>query len=202
MSRAVIVLAMLVSSTLLAEPTWHDNAPAFLWNASASAPIGLYRLAPASPVEVGDLVVVTPPAALADFLNGRGYLPRGVPLIKRVLALAGATVCRTGLTVTVGGHVSGTALERDSRGRPLPIWQGCRTLVDGDVFLMNSDVADSFDGRYFGPLSVTTVTPRALAVFTDDDGDGHFHWHIGDPADVPRPLLQPPAQELSHGTDR
>ena len=202
MSRAVIVLAMLVSSALLAEPAWHDNAPALLWNASASAPIGLYRLAPASPVEVGDLVVATPPAALADFLAERGYLPRGVPLLKHVFALAGATVCRNGASVIVDGHVSGTALEQDTGGRALPIWQGCRLLSWGEIFLMNVAVADSLDSRYFGPLPVSVITARALRVLTDDHGDGHFHWHIGDPAGTPASQPQPPAQELSHGTNR
>lgn len=202
MSRAVIILAVLVSSALAVEPAWHDNAPAFIWNASASAPIGLYRLAPAVPIGVGDLVIATPPTALATFLAERGYLPRGVPLIKRVLALAGATVCRIGATVAIDGHAYGTALERDSHGRPLPVWQGCRTLGQGEVFLMNSDVADSLDGRYFGPLPLTAITARALPVVTDDDGDGHFHWRTGDPGGASRPSSQPPAKELSHGTDR
>src|SRR3546814_4705332 len=36
-----------------------------LWNASASAPIGLYRINPFSRPAVGDMVAVAPPPALA-----------------------------------------------------------------------------------------------------------------------------------------
>lgn len=202
MSRVVVLLAVLASTLLIAEPALHDNRAALIWNASASLPIGLYRLALAPPIEVGDIVVVQPPDPIAGFLAARGYLPRGVPLMKRVQAVAGAVVCRVDLTIIVDGHVVGTALQQDSHNRPLPIWHGCKTLVDDDIFLMNATVADSFDGRYFGPLSATTVTARALPILADDGSDGRFHWHIGDRFGTPRPSIQPPAQELSHGTDR
>jgi type IV secretory pathway protease TraF len=36
-----------------------------------------------------------PPSPLANFLSSRGYLASGVPLIKRVLATTGQTVCDT-----------------------------------------------------------------------------------------------------------
>ena len=38
---------------------------------------------------VTTLVVAMPPEPLATFLADGGYLPRGVPLIKRILALPG-----------------------------------------------------------------------------------------------------------------
>ena len=185
MSRTAIMLTMLVSCALVAEPAWRDDGPAFIWNASASVPIGLYRLAPVSRVEAPDLVVVAPPEPLASFLAERGYLPRGVPLIKRVLAVGGHTVCRHGATISAFDHHYGEARERDSLGRPLPSWQGCRTLAKGEVFLMNWDAADSFDGRYFGPLPVTAITAHALPLWTDAEGDGRFHWHVGNLADAP-----------------
>lgn len=185
MSRVAITLTTLVSCALVAEPTWRDGDPAFIWNASPSVPIGLYRLAPVSRVEAPDLLVVQPPELLAGFLAERGYLPRGVPLLKRVLAVAGDTVCRQGVTIVAFDHAYGEARERDSQGRPLPTWQGCRTLTEREVFLMNWDAADSLDGRYFGPLPVSSVVARALPIWTDEDGDGRFHWHVGDPPDVP-----------------
>jgi type IV secretory pathway protease TraF len=49
---------------------------------------------------VTKLVAVEPPERLA-FLSERGYLPRGVPMLKRLLALPGQKVCRDGLTITV-----------------------------------------------------------------------------------------------------
>ena len=70
----------------------------------------------------------------------------------------------------------GDALDRDRRGRPLPIWQGCRKVADGDIFLMNVSVADSLDGRYFGPIAASTVIGQATPLYTDEDGDGRFVW--------------------------
>lgn len=77
----------------------------------------------------------------------RGYLPKGVPLLKRVLGVSGQTVCRANLTITVDGVEMGKALQRDRIGRNLPAWQGCRRIQTGEVFLMNWQVRDSLDGR-------------------------------------------------------
>ncbi|MFD1488245.1 S26 family signal peptidase [Ancylobacter vacuolatus] len=33
-------------------------------------------------------------------------------------------------------------------GRDRPVWQGCRRIAPGHLFLMNPDVGDSLDGRY------------------------------------------------------
>ncbi len=147
-----------------------------IWNASASAPIGFYTIAPAGNLEVPDLVAVMPPAPLAHFMVARGYVGRGVPLLKHVLGLPGQRVCRTGRTITINGMEMGDALERDRMGRAMPVWQGCRTIATGELFLMNGGVRDSFDGRYFGPLPAGAVIGRAIPLFTDEDGDGRFVW--------------------------
>ena len=66
--------------------------------------------------------------------------------------------------------------DRDRRGRPLPVWQGCRLVANGELFLMNWQVRDSLDGRYLGPLPATAVIGRATPLYTDEDGDGRFVW--------------------------
>jgi type IV secretory pathway protease TraF len=90
-------------------------------------------------------------------------------MLKRVLALPGQTVCRNARTITVDGIAMGEALERDSHGRPLPVWQGCQRLSDSQVFLMNWQSEDSLDGRYFGPLLRTTIVGRADPLWTQED---------------------------------
>ncbi len=138
----------------------------FTWNASASVPIGLYRVLPEDHLDVADLVAVTPPEPIAKFLADHNYLPRGVPLLKHVLGLPGQTVCRMRLDVLIDGIVMATARERDRRGRPLPDWQGCRMITEDHVFLMNWQSADSLDGRYFGPLSAASIIGRAVPLYT------------------------------------
>ncbi|TKB77694.1 MAG: S26 family signal peptidase, partial [Mesorhizobium sp.] len=105
---------------------------------------------------------------LAAFMAKRGYLPNNVPLLKQVLALGGATVCREGTAIIVNGRTYGHACERDSRGRSLPCWRGCREIADGEVFLMNPNAAESFDSRYFGPLPLSLVVGRAVPVWTTE----------------------------------
>jgi type IV secretory pathway protease TraF len=89
----------------------------------------------------------------------------------------GQTVCRAGDTVTVDHAEVGTARDRDHLGRPLPRWSGCRVLGAREVFLMNPTVPDSLDGRYFGPLPVTSIVARAVPLWTDEAGDSRFVWH-------------------------
>jgi conjugative transfer signal peptidase TraF len=170
-ARRVTILSMLTGTALVAAPVWSRPDIRFIWNASASVPVGLYRIVPATRIEVTDLAVVMPPDELADLLDQRGYLPRGLPLIKRVLVLSGSTVCRRGSVIIAYDAIYGHALARDTRGRPLPDWQGCRTLHEGEAFFMNWDSPDSFDSRYFGPLPVSTVVGRAIPVWTTDDTD-------------------------------
>ena len=144
-------------------------SPRYIWNASSSVPVGLYHLQPVTTLTVTELVAVQPPDLLAVFLDLNGYLPIGVPMLKRVLALPGQTVCRSGLTVAVDGVDVGQAQERDGRGRPLPVWNGCRLIADGDVFVMNWQSTDSLDGRYFGPLPASAVIGRAVPVWTNEE---------------------------------
>ena len=170
-ARHMMLITMLAGAALVAAPAWHRPDLRFIWNASASVPVGLYRIVPADRIEVTELAVVMPPDELADFLAERGYLPRGLPLIKRVLALAGTEVCRHDSTITAYGATYGDARALDTHGRPLPVWQGCRTLGEGQAFFMNWDSPDSFDSRYFGPLPVSTIVGRAVPVWTTDDPD-------------------------------
>ena len=149
--------------------TMGEATPAYIWNASKSVPIGLYRLQPADRLAVTELVAVRPPEPLATFLDLNGYLPIGVPMLKRVLALPGQTVCRKGLAISVDAIDVGEALSRDSRGRPLPGWQGCRVVGTDELFLMNWQSEDSLDGRYFGFVPQSSVIGKALPVWTREE---------------------------------
>ncbi len=164
--KTLATMLVATSAVAISGPSAH---PSLIWNASASVPVGLYRVQPDPRPHADDIVVVRPPEDLVWFLAEGGYLPRGVPLLKHVAALGGQRVCRIGTAVSVNGASLGEALERDHRGRPLPVWQGCVVLTDAQVFLMNPDRADSLDGRYFGPLDRSTIVGRAEPVWTDTE---------------------------------
>lgn len=194
-ARRTIISATALSVTLIVLPAVATWSPRMLWNVSASVPVGLYRLHPVERLAIGDLVAVAPPPALSYFLAARGYLPRGVPLLKHVVALEGALVCRSGGRITVDHRRLGQAHAQDRNGRDLPIWQGCHRLGAGEVFLVNPDAPDSLDGRYFGPLPLTTITARLTPLWTVEDAITAESAH-------PDPTRHRDRKEARHAPDR
>jgi conjugative transfer signal peptidase TraF len=142
------------------------KTPCLVWNATASAPTGLYIVERAEPLHHGDLVLALPPSFLQRFAAERGYLPQGVPLAKYIAALAGDSVCSASSIITINGHIAARRLAIDSLHRPLPEWTGCRILGRNEVFLLNPAVSHSFDGRYFGPLPITVVLGKLVPLWT------------------------------------
>jgi conjugative transfer signal peptidase TraF len=147
-----------------------------VWNVSASVPTGLYLIRGKRSIHVGERVAIEPPPALRRLLAERGYLPVGVPLLKRVAAVNGQRVCRFAHGVTIDGQLVGIARANDRRGRPLPVWSGCQRIARNELFFMNTAAPDSFDGRYFGVLSTRSVIGRATPVWTDEAGSGDHVW--------------------------
>lgn len=166
--------------TLFVAVAWLRPAPRVLWNASASSPTGLYGVDVGAKPQHGDLVAIDPPPALGTFLAQRGYVPRGVPLLKRVAALPGALVCRSGNFVTVDGVGVARALARDRANRPLPVWTGCRTVGRDELFLINA-APDSLDGRYVGPLPAAGLIGVAHPLLTRLNDAAPLRWRGAGP---------------------
>lgn len=163
--RAVLAFTLLglgvIGLATLARP-----APWLVWNASASAPIGLYRVLPETAVR-GDLVLVHTPDSMRQLAAERGYLPQNVPLVKRVAAASGDIVCAAGDAISINGRVVAERQARGRLGRPLPSWSGCLLLNGGEVFLLMEGVADSFDSRYFGPVPTAAIIGRLVPLWVE-----------------------------------
>ncbi len=139
--------------------------PRLVWNASASAPLGLYGVTPGAEVRAGDMVIARLPATFRALAARRHYLPPGVPLVKRVAAGPGARVCALDGAISVDGKGLARQRERDRAGRVMPKWVGCRTLGAGEYLLLMADVRDSFDGRYFGVTAERDLIGKALPIW-------------------------------------
>jgi conjugative transfer signal peptidase TraF len=170
-SRSAVLVTMTLGIVAIGATAGSGTAPRVVWNVSGSVPTGLYRVRPARDLTVATLVVAYPPEPLATWLAEGRYLPRGVPLLKPVLALEGQTVCRAGPVISIDGREWGAAREQDHNGRPLPVWQGCRVIGAGEIFLMNSDEPASLDGRYFGPIPLAAIVGRAEPLWTSRRAD-------------------------------
>jgi conjugative transfer signal peptidase TraF len=149
-----------MTATLIAPPL-----PRLVWNASASAPVGLYGVAPGVRLSRGDMVIAWPPAAMRRLAAQRRYLPVNVPLVKRVAAVAGDRVCASADTVSVNGRTIAVRRMRDAAGRRMPIWTGCVRLDSGALFLLMTATPSSFDGRYFGITMSGDVIGKAIPLW-------------------------------------
>lgn len=77
--RAMVFTTSVATVRLLS--TIGSAPPRYIWNASNSVPIGLYRLQPMTRLVVTELVAIQPPDVLAAFLDRNGYLPMRVSAI-------------------------------------------------------------------------------------------------------------------------
>ena len=117
MTRTGIVLTTSAVTVGIALTAFIDVPKKLIWNASASVPLGLYKITPVNHLRVGDRVVIDPPELLASLLAERGYLPRGVPLLKTIAAVAGQRVCRIGSIIIIDGEAIGQTHEQDRLAR-------------------------------------------------------------------------------------
>ena len=160
-SRVALSLWATAAFASLAWASFVRPMPRVIYNASASVPVGWYRIEPALALHIGDIVLVHVPAEPAALAARRHYLPSNVPLLKRIVALAPQKVCIRGRTVRIDGVAIAATLPVDGAGRQLIAWSHCRRLRRGELFLLSTDSPASFDSRYFGPVTVFAVIGQA-----------------------------------------
>jgi conjugative transfer signal peptidase TraF len=166
LNRNLILICAVIGIAAAAAPAAWRAPVRIAYNASASAPLGWYWVRNVASPQVDDYVLATMPFDSAALAASRGYLPAGLPVLKRVAAVAGQHVCAREDAIVIDGAVSVHILRADRFGRALPAWHQCRSLIDGELFLLNASNVASFDSRYFGPISVSSVRGQAIALWT------------------------------------
>lgn len=161
-TRWVVLVSGISGLALIGIASFGRTAPYLIYNVTPSAPVGFYRVGPALPLQRGDLVLARTPDSVRALAAERGYVPATVSLVKRVAALDGDIVCSLNRAVTINGRHVADQLATDGSGRPLPVWTGCQRLRRNDIFLLMESVPASFDGRYFGPISVAAIIGKLV----------------------------------------
>jgi conjugative transfer signal peptidase TraF len=138
-------------------------------NTTISEPYGLYAyrhsVAPGTQ-ELAMFKYKSPDWALGRYsLNGAIYL-------KRVGASAGDVIKIKDRTVSAcnaaGCHILGVGLPHDSAGRSLPVPPASMegVIPPGFVYMQSTDVANSYDSRYYGLVPVSRVIGKAYPLLT------------------------------------
>jgi conjugative transfer signal peptidase TraF len=166
MKRLAVFLCMGLGLAALCAPAATSLSVRIVYNPSDSVARGWYLVGPAGALHPDSVVLSRLPAGVAALAAQRGYLPAGIPLLKRVGAVAPQRVCVDGMAVRIDGVQIAVARATDGLGRPLPIWQQCRSLSDGELFLLSATNPASFDSRYFGPIAAAAVIGRAQPLWT------------------------------------
>jgi len=166
MKRAAVILCMNIGLAALLIPLAIPNRVQVVYNPSDSVSRGWYRIGPADSLQVGRIVLARLPAQAAVLAAQRGYLPAGIPLLKRIGAVAPQRVCVDGESVRIDDMAVAAVMRADGLGRPLSAWQQCRRLAHGELFLLSNTNPASFDSRYFGLIRASDVIGSAQPLWT------------------------------------
>lgn len=153
---------------------WLHNA-GYRLNLSSSIPLGIYRVSE-TPIVRGDFVEYCPPnQAMFQMAKARGYLLSGFscpnfysPIFKPIAAIEGDEIIINKGGVWVNGLWLSNSKPsfKDAKGRSLIPQNIPKTNVpSGQILLVSSYSARSFDGRYFGSVPATGIRAKLLALY-------------------------------------
>lgn len=165
--KRIVLVASALSSGLILAASFVPIPAKLIYNPSASAPTGFYWIGRRTEFQRGDFIAAFPPKKAQRLASDRGYLPQSLPVLKTIYGIEGDRICIENGAVFINGRRVVDVLESDSYGRQMPVLIGCFRLQSGDYFLLSTQISNSFDSRYFGPVSEDRILGVAtpLAVF-------------------------------------
>jgi conjugative transfer signal peptidase TraF len=178
-NKLIAISAWITTAALLSVSHWAEQA-GYRFNTTVSMPSGLYQIHPRAsmPLMRGSLVIWCPPnTATFRLAKARHYIGQGScpgnfqPLLKPVAAISGDTVELSSRGIQVNGHLlpRSQPLAVDTAGRQVNTYfHGVYTVKPGEIWLISSHSAHSFDSRYFGPVLQQQIQYTATAILTGD----------------------------------
>lgn len=171
-AKAPIIAGLLLAGIGLTAPNF------LLYNPTNSMPVGMWFIHPVmNRLSHGDVVSLCLPDNVGELAEDRGYIGSGdcignrLALLKPVAAIGGDTVEVSIEGISVNGQLItySAAMTADAAGRPLnPVPAGRYSVELGTVWLVSSHDPRSFDSRYFGPVSLSSVRGIAYPLWTED----------------------------------
>jgi conjugative transfer signal peptidase TraF len=156
----VLIIFVLLASIVLAV-----RKPCYYLNLSDSEPWGIYQLMPFNGhLITGELVIMEVPVQAHPFVYGRGWLPQGGLLLKNIGAIPGDQIIIENSRIMINQKYIGPVFNHDSQGKPLPEIRGSFRIQPGYFLPLATAIPNSFDGRYFGPVSLRLIVGKAKPV--------------------------------------
>jgi conjugative transfer signal peptidase TraF len=137
-------------------------------NRTHSLPVGLYYWSDV-PIKIGSIVLFKPDQSTLEQLGiERGYEARELPLLKRVVALAGDVVSVSSSGVSINGQLlaNSAPLFHDEAGRTLAMAPLDHFSLGTDQAFLMGVTPTSWDSRYFGPVSLSRCSGSFVPVLT------------------------------------
>lgn len=157
---ALVVIAVIASLILFGHR--------LIVNRTHSLPVGLYYWSDV-PIKKGSIVLFKPDQSTLEQLGiERGYEARELPLLKRVVALAGDVVSVSSSGVSINGQLlpNSAPLSHDEAGRPLAMAQLDHFRLGTDQAFLMGVTPTSWDSRYFGPVPLSRCSGSFVPVLT------------------------------------
>lgn len=171
--RPIAIVILVVGSMLITSVVVAGWWGGLRLNFTRSYPLGLWRIGTFDrSAAIGDLVFICPPqTAVFEEARSRGYIHHGLcqgrfsPLIKTVVATEGQRI-EIGRSVVIDGHVllHSEVQAADGAGRTLVPFRG--GVVPPGLLFLHSDMANSYDSRYFGPIPAKGLLGLAHPIVT------------------------------------
>lgn len=164
--RNKLILFLMAMLTLQAASYWTQDR--LLLNITSSLPTGFYATKEPShgTIARGTIIAFKPPAWTGPYLYGRHWIPEGTLLLKPVAAVPGDSVNITNNSVYINGKFITEILKVDGENRPLPDYRASFIVPDNNYFPLSTHIKNSFDGRYFGCISMTEIAKIATPLLT------------------------------------
>jgi len=162
----IIIVISLITFVIMYLISIQTNKQYYI-NLTPSEPLGIYKkILFDGKLKKGELVIFKVPDAAKVYVYGRGWLKKEMPLLKEVRGIAGDqyTISSDGLLIN-GDHV-GQVSTQDSQGKPLPKLRGRFVIKTGYFLPISTYSKKSFDGRYFGVVSVKSIIGKAIPFWT------------------------------------
>ena len=163
--RVLIISLLFIGVIALVTKQIAHSGYRLTYSTTLSMPKGFYLIKPFASLKHGDIVEFYPPVAIRDFLKQKHWAPRSGLLLKHVYGIPEDFVCTQNNFIFINGAKIAPIYKFYAPGKKLPQISLCRKLNQDEYFLLSTTISNSFDSRYFGPVSRKDIVGEASFLF-------------------------------------